>query len=342
MAERPANTADAVPDARAWSGILAPYREPNSVRSVIELVITVVPFILLWTLAWASLAVSYWASFGFIVLTAGFLVRLFALQHDCGHGSLFRSRRVNDWVGRVLGVFTLTPYDVWRRDHAIHHAGAGNLEKRGTGDIDTLTVREYLALSALGRFRYRIYRHPFMLFVVGPAYQFFVRHRWPLGKLRHRPGPWTSAMITNAGIALLAGLGIWLIGLVPFLLVYVPTTLIASSVGVWLFYVQHQFEETIWSEASNWDLHEAALHGSSHYELPGILRWLTANIGAHHIHHLCSRIPFYRLPEVLRDHPILASYGRITLLESLSCIRLSLWDENRARLVSFRDVAVRA
>ena len=340
MAERPANTADAVPNARAWSGILAPYREASDLRSVIELVITVVPFVVLWTLAWASLAISYWLSFAFIVLTAGFLLRLFALQHDCGHGSFFRSRRVNDWVGRIIGVFTLTPYDVWRRDHAIHHASSGNLEKRGTGDIDTLTVREYEARSWYGRLSYRMYRNPFVLFVLGPAYQFYIRHRWPLGQLIKRPGPWTSTMITNAAIALTAGVLIWLIGLLPFLLVHLPVTLIASSAGVWLFYVQHQFEETTWSESATWDLHEAALHGSSHYDLPGFLRWLTANIGAHHIHHLCSRIPSYRLPEVLRDHPSLAAYGRITLLESLGCVRLSLWDENRARLVSFREAAI--
>jgi omega-6 fatty acid desaturase (delta-12 desaturase) len=342
MAERPANTADAVPDARAWIGILATYREPSSRRSITELVITAVPFLLFWALAWACLAVSYWASFAFIVLAAGFLVRLFVLQHDCGHGSFFRSRRANDWVGRVLSVFTLTPYDVWRRDHAIHHAGSGNLEKRGTGDIDTLTVREYRALSRVKRLRYRIYRHPIVLFVLGPAYQFFVRHRWPLGKLSNHLGSWRSTMITNAAIALLAGVMIWLVGPIPFFLIHLPITLIASSVGVWLFYVQHQFEETTWSEAPNWDLHEAALHGSSHYDLPGVLRWITANIGAHHIHHLCSRIPSYRLPEVLKDHPLLASYGRITLMESLRCVRLSLWDEQRARLVSFKDVALQA
>ena len=339
MAEPPANTAHAVPDARAWLGILASYREPSDARSIIELVITGVPFVLFWMLAWACLSVSYWASFGFIVLSAGFLLRLFALQHDCGHGSFFRNRHVNDWVGRVIGVFTLTPYDVWRHDHAIHHAGSGNLEKRGTGDIDTLTVREYQALSAIGRLRYRIYRNPIVLFVLGPAYQFLIRHRWPLGDLRKRLGPWKSAMLTNAAIGLLAAAAIWMVGLVPFLLIHLPITLIASSIGVWLFYVQHQFEETAWSESETWDLHEAALHGSSYYDLPAILRWFTANIGAHHIHHLCSRIPSYRLPEVLRDHPSLASYGRITLLDSLRCIKLTLWDENSARLVSFRDAA---
>ncbi len=331
--------ADAVLDARTWNGILATYREPNSVRGIIELLITFVPFVFLWALACAALAVSYWASIGFIVLAAGFLVRLFAIQHDCGHGSFFHNRRINDWVGRCLSVLTLTPYDVWRKSHAAHHSSSGNLEKRGVGDIDTRTVQEYFALSFLGRLRYRIYRHPITLFVFGPAYQFFIRHRWPLERTRARLAPWASTMITNAAILILSGFCIWLVGLVPFLLIHLPITLIAASVGVWLFYVQHQFEETSWASSGTWDLHEAALHGSSHYDLPIVLRWFTANIGVHHVHHLCSRIPSYRLPEVLRDHPSLASHGRLTLLDSLRCVRLSLWDEDRRCLVSFRDAA---
>ncbi|MGI9485387.1 MAG: fatty acid desaturase [Geminicoccaceae bacterium] len=339
MTERPLNAAAAVHSARAWNTILKPYREPNSTRGIVELMITTVPFILLWTLAWLSLGVSYWLSLAFVVAAAGFLVRLFAIQHDCGHGSFFSRKRVNDWVGRILGVLTFTPYEVWRRDHAMHHSASGNLDKRGFGDIDTLTVREYFELTTFGRFRYRLYRSPIVLFIIGPAYQFLVRHRWPLGRMRTSLAPWTSAMTTNLAIAVVASFMIWLVGLVPFLLVQLPITLLASSIGVWLFYVQHQFEETTWSEGATWDLSEAALHGSSYYDLPGILRWLTANLGVHHVHHLCSRIPSYRLPEVLRDHPSLTSIGRLTLLESLRCIRLSLWDEHRERLVSFREVA---
>lgn len=329
-------------DARAWNRILAAYREPSSARGAIELLITFVPFILLWAAAYAALAVGYWASICFMIPAGGFLVRLFAIQHDCGHGSFFHDRFVNDWVGRFLGVLTLTPYDVWRKSHAGHHSSSGNLEKRGIGDIDTRTVQEYLALSYLGRLRYRIYRHPITLFIFGPAYQFFIRHRWPLETTRARIAPWASTMITNAGILIVSGFCIWLVGLVPFLLIQVPITLIAASIGVWLFYVQHQFEDTTWSSSGTWDLHEAALHGSSHYDLPLVLRWLTANIGVHHVHHLCSRIPSYRLPEVLRDHPKLASYGRLTLLGSFRCINLSLWDEDRRCLVSFREAASRS
>ena len=339
MTERHAITADAVSNARAWTRILASYREPDCKRGVIELLMTFVPFIFFWALACFALAISYWASLAFILLAAGFLVRLFAIQHDCGHGSFFRNRHVNNWVGRFLGVLTLTPYDVWRKAHAIHHSSSGNLEKRGIGDIDTRTVQEYFALSPSGRLKYRIYRHPITLFVVGPAYQFFIRHRWPLQPIRRRWEPWVSAMATNAAILFLSGFCIWLVGLVPFLQIQLPITLIAASVGVWLFYVQHQFEETTWAGGGNWDLHEAALHGSSHYDLPVILRWFTANIGVHHVHHLCSRIPSYRLPEVLRDHPSLASYGRLTLLDSLRCVKLCLWDERRGCLISFREAA---
>jgi omega-6 fatty acid desaturase (delta-12 desaturase) len=276
------------------------------------------------------------------VPTAGFLVRLFMIQHDCGHGAFFRTRRANDWVGRVIGVFTLTPYDYWRRTHAAHHGGSGNLDRRGMGDVDTLTVTEYLALSPLGRFRYRLYRHPLVIFGLAPAYLFLLQNRLPIGLLRAGWEPWISTMATNAAIAVLAAGAIWLLGIGSFLLLHLPVAVLAASVGVWLFYVQHQFEETVWDPDKEWDLHEAALHGSSHYDLPGVLRWFTANIGVHHIHHLASRIPYYRLPQVLRDRPELKEVGRLSLLQSFGCVKLVLWDEGKKRLIPFRDVAVPA
>ena len=331
-----AGTAEAVAAARRWNGILASYRKPNDARSTLELLITFIPFLCFWMLAWAALSVSYWASLVFIIPAAGFLLRLFALQHDCGHGSFFKKRRVNDWVGRLIGVLTFTPYDVWKKDHAIHHSSSGNLEKRGTGDIETLTVQEYFSRTAFGRFRYRLYRNPITLFVLGPAYQFLIRHRWPLGDTKGRLAPWVSAMTTNLAILVLSAIVIAFVGLIPFLLIQLPATLLAATVGIWLFYVQHQFEETTWASSEDWDLNEAALHGSSHYVLPGVLRWFTANIGVHHVHHLCSRIPSYRLPEVLRDHPTLANYGRLTLKDSFRCVNLSLWDEQERRLISFQ------
>ena len=272
------------------------------------------------------------------VPAAGFLVRLFMIQHDCGHGSFFRRRVANDWVGRVLGALTLTPYDHWRRSHAIHHASSGNLEQRGIGDITTLTVREYLALSRWRRLGYQLYRNPIVMFVIGPAYLFIIQHRLPIGMMRSGWQPWISAMATNGAIALLIVVMMWLVGVGPFLLVHLPITMLAASIGVWLFFVQHQFEETYWEGAPAWTHHEAALHGSSHYDLPAVLRWFTANIGVHHVHHLSSRIPYYRLPRVLRDHPELKSVGRLTLMESFACVRLVLWDESNRRLVSFRDL----
>ena len=326
------------PEASAWTRILARYREPSRARSITELVITVGALALSWILMWEALAVGYWLSLLLAVPTAGFLVRLFMIQHDCGHGAFFRYRLANDWLGRALGVLTLTPYDFWRRTHALHHAGSGNLERRGIGDIDTLTVREYLALSRWRRLAYRLYRHPFVMFGVGPAYLFILQHRLPVGLMRGGWVPWVSTMATNAAIAIVVAAMIWLVGIGPFLLVHLPITLLGASIGVWLFYVQHQFEDTLWAESRAWNLHEAALHGSSYYDLPKILRWFTANIGVHHVHHLCSKIPYYRLPSVLRDYPELGRVGRLTLGESLRCVRLVLWDESRQRLISFREL----
>ena len=321
--------------ARNWLKALSGYREPNQVRSVLELVLTIVPLVALWVAAWWALSVSYWLTLAISVPAAGFLVRLFAIQHDCGHYSFFRRRLTNDWVGRALGVLTLTPYDVWRHSHAIHHATSGNLCKRGIGDIDTLTVREYQALPRFRRLAYRLYRNPLVMFGIGPAYLFFLQNRLPIGLMRSGWRYWSSALGTNAAIAAVAGLVIYGVGLVPFLLVHIPMTLLAASIGVWLFYVQHQFEEAFWAEDSEWQLHDAALYGSSHYDLPAVLCWLTANIGVHHVHHLCSRIPSYRLPQVLRDFPELARVRRLTILQSFACVKLGLWDEAQRTLVSF-------
>jgi acyl-lipid omega-6 desaturase (Delta-12 desaturase) len=328
----------AVSDARGWAQILARYRAPSPARSTVELVITAGPLVLLWLLMWATLDLGYWLCLLLAVPAAGFLVRLFMIQHDCGHGAFFHRRSTNDWVGRVIGVLTLTPYDFWRRKHALHHSTSGNLDRRGIGDIDTLTVHEYLARSRWGQLGYRVYRHPLVMFGLGPAYLFILEHRLPVGLMRNGWMPWFSTMATNIAIAILAATIIWFVGIGAFLLVHLPVMLLAASAGVWLFYVQHQFENTVWAHDRAWNQQEVALHGSSHYALPGILRWFTANIGVHHIHHLCSRIPYYRLPVVLRDHPNLDGIGRLTLLESIRCVRLVLWDEGRQRLVSFREM----
>ena len=219
----------------------------------------------------------------------------------------------------------------------MHHASSGNLDRRGFGDVDTLTVDEYRARSIWGRLRYRLYRHPLVMFGIGPAYLFILQYRLPVGMMRGGWQPWASTMQTNLAITLIVGVLVWLIGIKAFLLVHLPITLLASSAGVWLFYVQHQFENTTWEHDSEWDLHEAALHGSSHYDLPPFLGWFTANIGIHHVHHLCSRIPYYRLPRVLREHPELRAINRLSLRESFRCVRLVLWDEKRRCLVPFQN-----
>ena len=329
--------------ARRWVPVLARYREPSDRRSLLEIAITLGPFVLLWALGWWALSVSALLAAAVAALNGAFLVRLFVIQHDCGHGSFFRSRRLADWIGRALGVLTVTPYDVWRRTHAEHHGASGNLDKRGMGDVYTMTVAEYRAHSPLRRLQYRIYRHPVFLFGLAPAWVFLVQNRLPVGLMGAGLIYWVSAVGTNAAIAAALGAIVLAGGWLPVLVLFVPTTLVAATVGVWLFYVQHQFEETLYDHEPRWQLHESALHGSSHYDLPAPLHWITANIGLHHVHHLNSRIPFYRLPAVLRDHPELgAAEQRLTLMESIRCVRLALWDEDRRRLVTLADAAAPA
>jgi omega-6 fatty acid desaturase (delta-12 desaturase) len=324
---------------KSWSKIVADYRTPETGRSILEIVITVLPLAILWTAAWVAVGRGYWWGLVLSIPAAGFVVRLFLIQHDCGHGSMFRSRAANDWVGRLIGVVTLTPYSHWRESHAIHHATSGNLDRRGMGDVPMLTVEEYAALPPLRRLAYRVYRHPIVLFGFAPAYLFFVQQRLPVGFMRAGLGPWLGVMGANLAIAVFVASGVSLFGAGPFLWVYIPTLMIAATTGVWLFYVQHQFERTLWARQPDWNPHDAALYGSSYYDLPGVLRWFTANIGAHHIHHLNSRIPFYRMDEVLRDYPRLREIGRMTLRDSLATVTLTLWDPPTGRLVSFREAA---
>lgn len=322
--------------AKEWAMIVARYKNPSHTRSIVEIAITSIPFILLWVAAVYSYYYSYWISLLFIIPAAFFLVRLFAIQHDCGHGTLFRYKAANDWVGRVLGVFTFTPYDVWKKDHAAHHSTSGNLSKRGYGDITTLTLEEYRKLSFWGKVGYRTYRHPVVLFLIGPTYLFVFRHRLPFGRMNEFKS-WLSAMSTNIAIGTIVVILLYTIGTGAFFLVHMPIVIIAGTVGVWLFYVQHQFEETIWQTGEEWDAQSAALYGSSHYDLPMPLRWATANIGLHHIHHLHSKIPYYRLPAIVNDYPQLKTMGRITLWQSLKCVNLHLWDEANRKLISFRE-----
>lgn len=323
-----------VEKARDWVKVLAAYREPSTLRSSYELAVTLGLFVGLWALAWWSLSVSGWLAFAIALFNGGLLLRLFAIQHDCGHAAFFKNRTLSDWIGRIIGVLTLTPYDVWRRTHSMHHSSSGNLGRRGMGDVYTLTVTEYREAGFWRRLQYRLYRNPIVLFGLGPGYLFFLQNRIPLG-LMANARYWVSAMMTNAAIIAALAAILYFGGVMPILLIFLPSTLLAATAGVWLFYVQHQFETTHWEENEDWDLHDAALHGSSHYVLPAFLQWLSANIGIHHVHHLYSRIPFYRLPEVLRDNAALGTMNRMTIRESLRNARLHLWDEKSRMLLSF-------
>ena len=331
------DSASAPRDARAWAKTVAAYSQPSNVRGSLEFAVSLVPFALIWAAMAVLITNGYWIALVLALPAAGFLVRLFMIQHDCGHGACFRNTHANDWVGRTVGVMTLTPYSNWKRSHALHHASSGCLDHRGVGEIATLTVEEYKALSTWQKFKYRLYRHPLVLFGVGPAYLFILDHRLPLGMMRRGWQPWISTMGTNLALAALVAALIWLVGWKVFLVVQLPITLLAATAGVWLFFVQHQFEETSWDRLPVWKRQEAALHGSSHYDLPQPLRWFTANIGVHHVHHLSARIPFYRLGRVLRDHPELREINRMTLLDSLKTVPLALWDETRQRMISFAE-----
>ena len=335
--ELPATPAGDALDPRALLARFKPYAKPDTTRSIWELAITVLPFAaVMLAMLWA-VDQGHYAALVLAPVAGVLLLRTFIIQHDCGHDAFFGNRVGNDWVGRMLGVLTFTPYDCWRRSHTLHHAGTGNLDARGFGDVDTLTLREFRAASRWQRAFYRFYRHPAVLLGVGPAYLFILRHRLPIGLMRAGAIYWVSAMGTNLVTAAVLGGLIYAFGLGTTLLVVLPPLLIAASVGVWLFYIQHQFEDAHWQAGKDWSFHEAALRGSSYLDLPQPLRWFTANIGVHHVHHLASRIPFYRLGEVLDAHPELRQLNRFTMLQTISRLKLALWDEDNRRMITFRE-----
>ena len=310
----------------------------NDRRAWWQVANTTIPFALLWYLMYLSLDVSYWLTLALSVPTAGFLIRLFIFQHDCGHGSFFSSQRANNWLGRLVGVVMMTPYQYWRRTHAIHHATSGNLDRREFGEIKTLTVEEYEKLSPLGKFSYRFYRNIFTLLFIGPFYQFVIKHRYPFDIPRAWKREWKSVWGTNASILAIVVLSYFTIGVDKLLLVHLPILLCAGAMGMWLFYVQHQFEDTYWRDKQEWEFHDAGLQGSSFYDLPRILHWFTGNIGYHHIHHLASRIPNYHLRRAMEEVPDLNHVTRLSVWESIRCARYKLWDEAGRRLVGFRDL----
>jgi omega-6 fatty acid desaturase (delta-12 desaturase) len=308
---------------------------PSWRKALMQLVTTALPFLAVMT--GILIALHYGFLIGLLLLPAGalLLVRLFIIQHDCGHGSFFASSWANGLLGRALSLLTLTPYAFWRRDHAMHHATTGNLDRRGAGDVTLLTLAEYRSLSLMRRLAYRLYRHPAIMFGVGPAWLMLWILRVPRGNPLRRWRDWLSIVGTDVALGALITLLILILGPLPVLLGWLPVMLLAATIGVWLFYVQHQFEAAYWEPRPQWDFHAAALQGSSFYDLPRVLHWLTGNIGFHHIHHLASRIPNYRLRECHEANPAFHAGPRLTLLQSLRCARLALWDAEQQKMVPF-------
>lgn len=325
-----------------WRAMVAKYQQPDVRKSAWQIINSFGGFLFGLVLMYFSLNISYLLTLFLALPTAGFLVRIFIIQHDCGHGSFFKSRRLNDTVGSICGVVTLVPYKYWRKGHAIHHAHHAELEERGTGDIWTLTVDEYIKAPWWKRAAYRVFRNPLFLFVVAPSIHFIILERLPLGVEENwRNGERASVWWTNLAIAtwfVVAGL---LIGFGNLLLIVFPPMLISASIGTWLFYVQHQYERTYWEHTPQWDYTLAAMHGSSYYKLPKLLQWFTGNIGFHHIHHLSPRIPNYNLEKCHAQNPALQRVVQLTLMSSLKTVPLALWDEKKRQLVSFR-AALRA
>ena len=317
----------------AWKEIVARYQKPSVGRGAWQIVNTLVPYAALWYLMYLSRAVSYWLLVPLAILAGGFMIRVFIIHHDCGHGSFFKSRRANDILGFLTGVLTFAPYYHWRWEHALHHATSGDLDRRGMGDIWTLTVQEYLESSRWQRFAYRLARNPVVLFVIAPLYMFLVKHRFPKAKASQRERHsvyWTNLAI----LGLAAGLS-WIFGLKAYLLIQLMVVGVAGSAGVWLFYVQHQFDGVYWERAEAWDYTAAALQGSSFYKLPKVLQWFSGNIGFHHIHHLSPRIPNYHLEKCHKAEPVFHSVQPVTLFSSFKSLTFRLWDERRRKLVGY-------
>ena len=327
---------DHTTDTPAWKAIVARYQKPSVGRGVWQIVNTLVPYAALWYLMYLSLSVSWWLVVPLAVLAAGFLVRVFIIHHDCGHGSFFKSRRANDILGFVTGVLTFTPYYHWRWEHALHHSTAGDLDRRGMGDIWTLTVQEYLESSRWQRFAYRLARNPVVLFLIAPLFMFLVKHRFP--KADASPRERDSVHWANLAILGIAAGLTWIFGLKAYLLIQLMVTGIAGTAGVWLFYVQHQFDGVYWERGDEWDYAMAALKGSSFYKLPKVLQWFSGNIGFHHIHHLSPRIPNYHLEKCHDAEPLFQTVKPLTLFASFKSFTFRLWDEQRRRLVGYRHL----
>ena len=319
-----------------WKSLTDKYKLPVTWKSIWQIINSFFPFILSWYLMYRIIEVSYWLTLLVAFPTAGFLVRIFIIQHDCGHGSFFKSKKANDRTGLFCSLFTWTPYFYWRKGHGIHHATAGDLSNRGVGDIYTMTVNEYNSKSRWAKFRYRLYRNPFFLFLFIPSIVFILWYRFPTSRNKALKKVVSSVYWTDIAIIILCGTVILLIGVKTFLMVHLPILFISTAAGQWLFYIQHQFEETYWEGIHEWNYVSAALHGSSFYKLPVVLQWFTGNIGFHHIHHLNPGIPNYLLEKCHKDNPIFQNTVQLTI-KNFKNMFLALWDEKQKRLISFYE-----
>jgi omega-6 fatty acid desaturase (delta-12 desaturase) len=320
-----------------WNEALAPYARPSLPRSLSGLLTSVVPYLGLLVAMYFALAVSVWLTLAIGVLASGFLLRTYIVFHDCAHGSYLPSKRANIWLGSVLGVLVYAPFQNWRHNHAVHHATAADLDRRGQGDVPTLTVAEYYAKPWRARLGYRLYRNPVVMFGLGPLFAMILGPR--IVPRDARPRIRRSVHLTNLALAVLVGTACWLLGWRDFLLIQGPAAMLAGASGIWLFYVQHQFEDTFWERGGEWTYADAALKGSSYLKLPKVLQFFTGNIGLHHVHHLSARIPNYNLQAAHDDNPIFHSVPTLSLWDGLRAVRLKVWDEERRKLVTWAEAA---
>ncbi|MCY0874729.1 MAG: fatty acid desaturase [Firmicutes bacterium] len=321
-----------------WKADVAPYEKASTRRSIGQLLNTILPFLALWIVAYLSLSISYWLALPIDVIAALFLVRIFILFHDCTHHSFFKNRLANEITGIVTGFLASFPYEQWKHEHAIHHATSSNLSRRGTGDIWTLTIDEYVVLPLVSRITYRVYRNPFVMFGIGPVYMLLVAYRYNRKSAGRKER--LNTHLTSAALIVFFGALAWLLGWRQMLMVEGPILYLSAMVGIWLFYVQHQFEDTYFEHAAQWSYVRAALEGSSYYQLPRILQWMVGNIGYHHIHHLSPRVPNYSLRQVHEGSPAMQQATAIGWRTSLKSLKYRLWDEKNKRFVGFSHGAV--
>ncbi len=326
--------ADAYKDPKVWRKIVVKYQKPSRAKASWQLANTLLPLLGCWVAMYFLYDISFWLTIPFILLAGGLTVRAFIIFHDCGHQSFFKSRKANDFWGYVTGILTFTPYRFWHWEHGIHHSHAGDLDRRAEGDIWTMTIEEYEASSIWIKLAYRLVRSPLFLFTIAPMFLFLIWQRFSSRKAKMKAR--LSVLWTNLGIAAVVALGVWLMGWEKYLILQLSICLVSTTAGVWMFYVQHQFEDVYWARHDDWNFAAAALEGSSYYKLPKILQWFTGNIGFHHIHHLSSRIPNYRLEECHHAEPLFQQVPALNIRTSIACAKYRLYDEEHRRMVSFK------